>query len=92
MVQRATERIEVRMRPEVLARIREAAERRHMTLSAFMTAAALGSANEVIAQETVWTVPSAEFEAMVDSLDLAPVANPELVKALREAAGFVSPR
>ena len=89
MAQRATERVEVRMRPEVLARIREAADRSHLTVSAFVTAAALERADDVIAQDKVWTVPAAQFDAMVASLDSPPVANPELVAALRVASQVV---
>ncbi len=89
MVQRATERVEVRMRPEVVARIREAAERSHLTISAFVTAAALERAEDVIAQDTMWTVPAAQFDAMVASLDNPPEADPGLVAALRLASHVV---
>ena len=95
MAQRATERIEFRVRPEVAARIRAAAEASHVTVSAFLTAAALARAEDLLAENLgagnlVWEVPPEEFEQMVASLDQPLVVNPQMVAAMREALQTIS--
>lgn len=95
MAQRATERIEFRVRPEVAAQIRAAAEASHVTVSAFLTAAALARAEDLLAAglvagNLVWDVPSEEFDDMMASLDQPPVVNPHMVAAMRDALRTIS--
>lgn len=85
MAQRATERIEFRVRPEVAERIREAADASHMTVSAFITSAAAAKADEVLADKLVWKVSSEEFDRMLAWLDEPGEPNPNMVAAMRDA-------
>lgn len=92
MAQRATERIEVRVRPEVAAQIREAAQASHMTVTAFLVSAALERAEEVFADKVVWVVSDREFDQMVTELDEPATPNENLVAALRQAHQLIDHR
>lgn len=85
MAQRATERIEFRVRPEVAERIRDAADASHMTVSAFITSAATAKADEVLVDKLVWKVSSEEFEEIQRHLDEPPTPNENLIAAFRRA-------
>lgn len=85
MARSASERLEMRLRPEVERRLRAAAEHEHVTLSAFVTSAALARADEVLREQHTWEVDVAYFDRMVVALDSPPVRNAALAKAAAEA-------
>jgi uncharacterized protein (DUF1778 family) len=82
----ATARIEVRVPPQVKARIESAASLEDTTLSSFVVAAVTERADEVVRQhETHTSVPAEFFDALIASLDEPAEVNPALVKAARRS-------
>jgi uncharacterized protein (DUF1778 family) len=82
----ATARIEVRVPPQVKARIESAATLEDTTISSFVVAAATERADEVVRQhETHTTVPAEFFDALIASLDEPAEVNPALAKAARRS-------
>lgn len=88
----ASERFDMRMRPDVMERLRAAAEAEHLPLAAFLTAAGLERADRVLADRHVWSATEAVFQQLLDALDQPPQANPALAAAAAEAAALVEPR
>lgn len=79
----ATARLEVRVRPEVKARIEHAAELARVPVSDFVRSAAEERAEAVLAEHQTQTgVPAEFFDALLDALD----AEPRPSEALAEAA------
>lgn len=88
----ATARIEVRVSPEVKARIEDAASLGDTTVSNFVIAAATARADDVLRRhETHTTVPAAFFDDLIASLDEPAQANPALVAAIRRAHTRAAP-
>lgn len=92
MARAASERVEMRMRPEIEQRLRAAAALEHITLSAFITDAAVERADRVIAESNTWTVSPMLFDELVTALDAPPVPNRALKKALAEVDDLVERR
>lgn len=88
----ATERVEMRIRPDVERRLRTAAELEHVTLSAFITEAAVERADRVIATNNTWTVSAELFDELAAALDAPPVRNSALAKALVEVDKLIERR
>ncbi|HUK71360.1 MAG TPA: DUF1778 domain-containing protein [Streptosporangiaceae bacterium] len=63
-----TERFGLRLTPDELARIRQGAEARRMTVSAFMVDAALNSVDQTIAEDRRIVVANAVFDRIVDEM------------------------
>jgi uncharacterized protein (DUF1778 family) len=83
---RATARLEVRVRPEVKARIEHAAELARVPVSDFVRSAAEAHADRVLAEhQTETRVPADFFDALLDALDAAPRSNPALAAAAERA-------
>lgn len=82
----ATARIEVRVPPEVKARIESAAALDDTSVSNFVIAAATERADEVVRQhETHTSVPAGFFDDLISSLDHLAEVNPALAKAARRS-------
>lgn len=82
----ATARIEVRVSPDVKAKIEYAAQLDASTVTNFVVAAAEDRAEEVLRQhETHTVVPADFFDLLIASLDETDVASPALVKAARRS-------
>jgi uncharacterized protein (DUF1778 family) len=82
----ATARLEVRVRPEVKARIEHAAELAQVPVSDFVRSAAEERADRVLAEHQTQTrVPADFFDALLDALDAPPRANPALAAAADRA-------
>lgn len=79
-----TDRLETRVSPEERARIEQAASVAGVSVSAFMVAAAVERADEVIEEALTTTVPADYFDALLAALDTAGPA-PQLAKAARRA-------
>lgn len=80
-------RIEVRVSPEIKARLERAAELdHHRSLSSFMLDAAQARAEDVLRQhETHTTVPARFFDDLIAALDAPAVANEALTRAARRS-------
>jgi uncharacterized protein (DUF1778 family) len=86
----ATARLEVRVRPEVKARIERAAELAQVPVSDFVRSAAEERAEAVLAEHQTQThVPADFFDALLDALDAPPRANPALTKAAERARALL---
>jgi len=82
----ATARIELRVSPEVKARIEYAASLEDTSVSNFVLAAARERADEVARQHQTHTVVPAEFfDGLIAALDEPAEANDALVKAIRRS-------
>ena len=82
----ATARIEVRVTPQLKARLESAATLEDTTLSSFVIAAATERADEIVRQhETHTSVPAEFFDALIASLDEPAEVNPALAKAARRS-------
>jgi uncharacterized protein (DUF1778 family) len=75
-----TQRIELRAEPDRARRIRHAARLRRQSLSAFMLDAASESAERVLAETAITTVPPAFFDQLWQALDVPPKPNRALAK------------
>ena len=85
----ATERVEIRVTPEDKALFLEAAHIRHESVSRFVARAAREAAEEVIEREQTTTVPTAFFDAMVESLEEPAQPIEELASAVRRHRSIV---
>lgn len=92
MAQAASERFDMRMRPDVVQRLRAAAELEHLPLAAFLTAAGLERADRVLAEHHVWSATEGVFAGLLAALDAPVVPNAELTAAAAEAVALVEIR
>ncbi len=81
---RRTERINLRLEPEIDKYLRHAAELEHKSLSAFMLEAARERARQVVEEQRRIELTAAEFSRVLDELDRpAEVVTPLLKLAER---------
>ncbi|MCP3477875.1 DUF1778 domain-containing protein (plasmid) [Bradyrhizobium sp. CCGUVB1N3] len=80
-----TNRMNLRIKPEVKARLMRAAALRHTDLTSFVTQSALREADAVIAEADAINVSERDFARILDLLDNPPKANAKLHAA---AAGL----
>ncbi len=92
MGNRASERLEIRLRPEANRDLRQAAEIAQTSVSKFLLDAGLTRAGEVIAAHRTWTVPVVVFDDLVSALDAPPVINKTLAKAATAADELIERR
>lgn len=92
MAQVASERFDMRMRPEVVQRLRAAAELEHLPLAAFLTAAGLERADRVLAERHVWSATEAVFAELLSALDAPVQRNAVLAAAAAEADQLIERR
>lgn len=88
----ATERFELRLRPEAERILREAAELESLSLSKFMLRASLNRAHEVIDANQSWVVPVSFFEELLRALDAPAVSNDALKEAAKRADELIERR
>lgn len=81
MARAASERIEIRLRPEQRREVEQASSLLQMTTSDFIREAVAIRAEEVLAEEAATLVPPDFFDALVAALDEPPRANPTLAAA-----------
>lgn len=82
----ATARIELRVSPEVKARIEHAASLGDTTLSGFMVAAAEAKADELMrAHQAQTLVPPDFFDALLGELDEPEAPNEAMTRAVRRS-------
>jgi uncharacterized protein (DUF1778 family) len=77
-----TRRIEMRADPDSEQRIAQAAAARRQSVSTFVLAAAVREADRVLARADVTLMPAAQFDALMDSLEI-----PDQAPRLLQAAG-----
>ncbi|WP_027584271.1 DUF1778 domain-containing protein [Bradyrhizobium sp. Ai1a-2] len=73
-----TNRMNLRIKPEVKARLMRAAALRHTDLTSFVTQSALREADAVIADADMIKVSERDFARILDLLDNPPKANAKL--------------
>ena len=82
---RRTERINVRLSPEALTTIREAASAQQQDLTSFVLGAALDRARAVLVEDRLMRLTPHEVQQLEDALDRGPQVNPVLATRLRRA-------
>lgn len=82
----------MRVRPEVEQQLRAAAALEHVSVSAFVTEAAIEAAQRVIAQANTWTVTLQTFDDLLAGLDAPPVRNEALAAAIADSGALVERR
>jgi uncharacterized protein (DUF1778 family) len=83
-----TERIEMRTDPDTGARITQAAELTHTSVSAFVLDAAAAAADRVLARSDHTVMPADQFDSLMASLDV-PDEAPNLARAAGRPRRFV---
>jgi uncharacterized protein (DUF1778 family) len=78
-----TERIEMRTDPQSSAKIAQAAEAGHVSVSAFVLEAAVKAADHVLARTDVTAMSAEQFDQLIESLDV-PDEAPALARLARK--------
>ncbi len=73
-----TDRMNIRVKPEVKARLLRAAALRHTDLTSFVTQSALREAESVIAEADAIKVSERDFDRILELLDNPPKPNAKL--------------
>lgn len=81
MARAASERIEVRLRPELRREVERASALLQMTTSDFIREAVAARAEQVLTEEAATVVPPDFFDGLLAALDEPPRANPALTAA-----------
>ncbi|KUM26364.1 ABC transporter [Mesorhizobium loti] len=76
-----TDRMNIRVKPEVKARLLRAAALRHTDLTSFVTQSALREAENVIAASDAIKVSERDFNRILELLDNPPEPNAKLLAA-----------
>lgn len=92
MTTSATQRLELRLRPEADRQLREAAAIAQTSVSKFLLDAGLERAQEVIEEQRTWRVSESFFEELLSALDAPPVHNQALAKAVERANKLIERR
>ena len=92
MTTSATQRLELRLRPEADRQIREAAAIAQTSVSKFLLDAGLERAQEIIDEQRTWRISESFFEELLSALDAPPVFNPALAKAAQRANELIERR
>ena len=79
-----SERVEARISPDERARLEAAASIAGVSVSAFLIAAAIERADELVAAQISTSVPADYFDRLIDALDEPDLA-PNLVRAARRS-------
>jgi uncharacterized protein (DUF1778 family) len=83
---RASERIELRLRPDQKATLVKAARLRGVKVAEMIRDSALEGAERVLREETTMLVPERYFDELLAALDAPVVANAALRRAMAAAA------
>lgn len=92
MARAATERLEMRLRPEIEQQLRAAAALERVSVTAFVTAAAVAHAERVLAEAHTWAVTVQAFDELLAGLDAPPVGNAALAAAIADSDALVERR
>jgi uncharacterized protein (DUF1778 family) len=82
-----TERLGLRLTPDELAQIRQGAEARRMSITAFIIEAALSSVDRAISEDRRTVVANAVFDRLVDEMEEPAQVIDSLAKLLTERRG-----
>ncbi len=86
MARAASERIEVRLRPEQRREVEQASALCQMTTSDFVREAVAARAEQVLAEGNATLVAPEFFDQLLEALDEPPRPNPALAAAARRVA------
>jgi uncharacterized protein (DUF1778 family) len=81
-------KVQLRLRPMQKAVIRRAAEIKETSLTSFMVEHAVNAAQQVIADQTSFTLPADRWNTFCDALDRPPKDIPALRRLLTEPGVF----
>jgi uncharacterized protein (DUF1778 family) len=81
-------KVQLRLRPEEKAILRRAAALRQTTVSQFMLEYAFQAAQQVLADQLYFTLPSDRWQAFCDALDAPPRDIPALRRLLSKPSVF----
>ena len=83
-----SERIDIRTTPRVKRALQEAAVARNKTVTEFILDVALTEAAELRANQRLFVLDDAQWQAFTAALDAPPKSRPRLEALLREPGGF----
>ena len=88
IVNKRTNRIDLRIHPEAKEALQAAASLRHKSVSEFILESALGAADEVLADRRYFSLNIEQWEAFQAALDAPPRPLPRLERLMREPGIF----
>ncbi len=88
MINKRTDRIDLRVRPEAKEVLQAAAMLRHKNVSEFILDSALGVADEVLAERRHFGLNVEQWEALLQALDAPPRPLPRIEKLMQEPGFF----
>ena len=88
MINKRTDRIDLRVYPEAKEALQAAAELRHKSVSEFILDSALGAADEVLANRRYFGLNAEQWEAFQTALDASPRTLPRIEKLMQEPGIF----
>jgi uncharacterized protein (DUF1778 family) len=88
MINRRTDRIDLRVYPEAKEALQAAAALRHKSVSEFIIDSALGVADEVLADRRQFGLNAEQWEAFQVALDAPPQILPRVEKLMQEQGFF----
>ncbi|NEX22581.1 DUF1778 domain-containing protein [Thiorhodococcus mannitoliphagus] len=84
-------KLDLRITPEVKARLSAAARERHQSVSQFVLSSALERADETLADRQHFGLDAERWSAFMAALEMPPRALPRLERLLREPTPFDPP-
>lgn len=88
MINRRTDRIDLRVYPEAKEALQAAAALRHKSVSEFIIDSALGVADEVLADRRQFGLNAEQWEAFQIALDAPPQTLPRVEKLMQDQGFF----
>ncbi len=88
MINKRTDRIDLRLYPEAKEALQAAATLRHKSVSEFILDSALGVADEVLADRRQFGLNAEQWEAFQAALDAPPRTLPRIEKLMQESGVF----
>lgn len=88
MLNKRTDRIDLRLYPEAKEALQTAASLRHKSVSEFILDSALGAADEVLADRHQFGLDAEQWEAFQVALDAPPQTLPRIEKLMQEPGIF----
>lgn len=83
-----TAKLDLRLSPELKARLIAAADERHQSVSQFVLGSALERADETLASRQSFLLDSERWSAFLAALDAGPKSLPRLERLFRERTPF----
>jgi len=88
MINKRTDRIDLRVRPEAKEALQAAAMLRHKKVSEFILDSALGAADELLAERRHFGLNAEQWEVLQKALDAPPRPLPRIEKLMQEPGFF----